>query len=80
MKAKKAIHPDGNDCCCDECGARFVREHKPWMYQMPDDRNRLIEEAREIIGQVEILFRELKIPADNLWRKRSRRWLKETKP
>lgn len=59
------------------------REHKPWMYQMPDDRNRLIDEAREIIAF--IYGRPIKCTLEELAKmekpiaRAARRWLKETK-
>lgn len=54
------------------------RPFPPWMYQLPDDRNRLIEEARELIAAY--LYCRNKNENDyKAMDKSARRWLKETK-
>lgn len=85
MATKKKVrkqHPDGNDCCCNECGQKFTNQKRTkadWFYAYPDDRNRLIEEAREIVHGY--LFCRNKDEGDyKTLDKAARRWLKETKP
>lgn len=52
------------------------RQKADWWYSYPDDRNRLIEEAREIIAAyLKCNGGDLKLTV-----KAARRWLKETKP
>jgi len=60
------------------------RTKADWWYAFPDDRNRLIEEAREIIAF--IYGRPVKCTLEELAKvekpiaRAARRWLKETKP
>ena len=52
-----------------------------WKHAYPDDRNRLIEEARELIGDTFNAFRKYGITdATGTWMKQARKFLRETKP
>lgn len=58
------------------------RNKADWFYAYPDERNRLIEEARELIAALVRLLKYEDVDDDSMRRitKLSRRWLKETKP
>lgn len=56
------------------------RTKADWWYAYPDDRNRLIEEARELLAVAAKESKMRDYAGYPEWSRAARRWLKETKP
>lgn len=60
----------------------FKRNKADWWYSYPDDRNRLIEEARELIAAAQVTFKKVGVKTKDCptWFKAANAFMKETKP
>lgn len=58
------------------------RQKADWFYCYPDDRNRLIEEARELIASAQIVFKKAGVKTKDApsWFKAANAFMRETKP
>lgn len=58
------------------------RDRPDWFYCQPDDRNRLIEEARELIAAAQVTFKKVGVKTKDCptWFKAANAFMKETRP